>query len=183
MSLAAGIPTSRELLAGDPGTRELRWYAAYTCANHEKSVSRQLELRSVETFLPLYEKVSRWKDRWVKVQLPLFSGYVFVRMATAEKLRVLEIPSVVRLVGFNGQPTPLPDEEMQKLRNGLNGRNHAEPWPYLQVGRRVRVKSGALQGLNGVLLKKKNSYRFVLSLELIQRSIAVEMDAGEIETV
>ncbi len=157
-----------------------RWYAAYTCAHHEKSVARQLELRSIESFLPLYEKVSRWKDRRVKVQLPLFSGYVFVRMALEEKLRVLQIPSMVRLVGFNGSPTPLNDDEMEAMRNGLTRILHAKPCPYLQVGRRVRIKSGPLAGLQGILLRKKASYRFVLSLEQIHRSIVVDVDAVDL---
>lgn len=161
---------------------ERRWYAAYTCAHHEKSVARQLELRAIESFLPLYEKISRWKDRRVKVQMPLFSGYVFVRMALEERLRVLQIPSVVRLVGFNGIPTPLNDDEMQGMRNGLSGTLCAEPCPYLQVGCRVRIKSGPLAGIEGILRRKKGTYRFVLSLELIQRSIVVEVDAEDIET-
>jgi len=162
---------------------ELRWYAAYTRAHHEKSVSRQLELRSIESFLPLYEKLSRWKDRRVKVQLPLFSGYVFVRMAMEERLRVLQIPSVVCLVGFNGQPAALQEEEMEAMRNGLSGGLHAEPHPYLRVGRLVRIKSGPLAGLQGVLLRKKARYRFVLSLELIQRSLVVDVDAADIMAV
>lgn len=161
--------------------KNLRWYAAYSCANHEKSIARQFELRSIESFLPLYEKPSRWKDRTVKLQLPLFPGYVFVRLAIEEKLRVLQVPGVVRLVGFKGHPVPLPDEEMQALREGLSDSLLAEPCPYLQVGRRVRVRSGALRGLEGILLKKKSGYRFVLSMELIQRSIAVEVDAADLE--
>lgn len=165
------------------GGAERRWYAAYTCANHEKTVAKQLEVRSVEFFLPLYERLSRWKDRRVKVQLPLFSGYVFVRMTLDEKLRVLQVPGLVRLVGFNGQPSPLADDEIEAMRNGLGGGIWAEPCPYLQVGRRVRIKSGVLGGLEGVLLKKKHGYRFVLSLTLIQRSIAVEVDAANLESV
>ena len=159
----------------------LHWYAAYSRANHEKSVTRQLELRSIESFLPLYERPSRWKDRTVKLQLPLFPGYVFVRLAIEEKLRVLQVPGVVRLVGFNGNPAPLLEEEMQALREGLSDSLRAEPCPYLQIGHRVRVKSGALRGLEGILLKKKSGYRFVLSLALIQRSIAVEVDAEDLE--
>jgi transcription antitermination factor NusG len=184
MGLATAVLTTSAHLSGVlPKMGELRWFAAHTCANHEKSVSRQLELRSVDTFLPLYEKVSHWKDRRVKLQLPLFPGYIFVRVAIEEKLQVLEIPSIVRLVGFNGHPTPLPEEEMQRLRHSLDGRVGVQPHPYLQVGRRVRIKSGALKGLDGILLKKKNGYRFVVSLDLIQRSIAVELDAGEIEVL
>ena len=169
------VPAPRERAA------ERRWYAAYTCARHEKSVVRQLELRCIESYLPLYEKVSLWRDRRVKVQLPLFSGYVFVHMAPEEKPHVLHVAGVVRLVGFGGHPAPLPEEEMEALRRGLSGMLHAEPCPYLQLGCRVRLKSGPLRGLQGVLLKKKTGYRFVLSLKLIQRSIAVEVGAEDIE--
>jgi transcription antitermination factor NusG len=88
---------------------ELRWFAAYTCANHEKKVREQLDQRSVESFLPLYETVRRWKDRRMCLQLPLFAGYVFVRMAMVDRLRVLQVPSIVRIVGFNGHLAALPD--------------------------------------------------------------------------
>jgi transcription antitermination factor NusG len=172
------VPSFGELSVSHP---ETHWYAAYTCAQHEKSVARHLELRSIESFLPIYEKVSRWKDRRVKLQLPLFSGYVFVRLPLEQKLRVLQIPGVVRLVGFNGQPTPVGDEEMHALRSGLSGSLHAQPCPYLTIGRRVRIMAGPLRGLDGVLARKKTGFRFVLSLELIQRSIAVEVDAADLE--
>jgi transcription antitermination factor NusG len=140
-----------------------------------------MQLRAIESYLPLYKKVSRWKDRRVVVHLPLFSGYVFVRMALEEKLRVLQIPGLVRLVGFNGTPTPLGDEEMLAMRNGLTTDIHAEPCPYLQIGRRVRIKSGPLAGFQGILLRKKKSYRLVLSVEMIRRSIAVDVDMADID--
>ncbi|MGC2829242.1 MAG: UpxY family transcription antiterminator [Candidatus Acidiferrum sp.] len=159
------------------------WYALHTCANHEKMVARQLELRSFECFLPLFEKMSRWKDRQVRVQLPLFSGYVLVRMALTEKLRALQIPGVVRLVGFGGQAAPIDDHEMQALQRGFDGGLLAEPCPYLTIGRRVRVRSGPLQGLEGILSRKKTICRFVLSLHLIQRSMAVEVNAEDLEAI
>jgi transcription antitermination factor NusG len=159
---------------------EPRWYVAQTCSRHEKRVAEQLSARRIENFLPLYEMVSRWKDRRVRVQLPLFAGYVFVRVPLQERLRALEIPSVARLVGFGGLPAPLPDDEMEAMRNGLAGQLRAEPHPYLTVGRRVRIKFGPLAGLQGILLRKKASYRFVLSLELIHRSIVVDVDAGDL---
>jgi transcription antitermination factor NusG len=162
---------------------ELRWYAAYSCANHERSVAEQLGQRSVEHFLPLYECVRQWKDRRTRLQLPLFPGYVFVRLALRDRLRVLQIPSVVRLVGFGGLPTALPDEDMKALRNGLARQLRAEPHPYLTAGRRVRIKHGPLQGLEGLLVRKKGKFRVVLSIELILRSIAVELDATEIDLV
>ncbi len=98
---------------------EQHWYAAYTCAQHEKRVAAELGMREVERFLPLYSSVRRWKDRRVTLDLPLFPGYVFVRLALRDRLRVLQIPSVVRLVGFNGLPAALPEEEMEILRSGL----------------------------------------------------------------
>jgi transcription antitermination factor NusG len=157
------------------------WYALYTCANHEKRVAAELHAKTVEHFLPLYSSVRRWKDRRVTLDLPLFPGYVFVRLALRDRMRVVQIPSVVRFVGFGCQPIALPDEEMQRLRTGLIGMLHAKPCAYLQAGSRVRVKSGPLQGLEGILKKKKNGYRFIVSLKLIQRSIAVEVDAADVE--
>lgn len=160
---------------------ELRWYAVYTCANHEKRVAVQLARNSVEHFLPLYEAVRCWKDRRVRLQLPLFPGYVFVRMALKCRFHVLSIPSVVRLVGFNGSPTPLADDEMQALRNGLTHRLRAEPHPYVTVGRRARIIRGPLEGREGVLVRKRGNFRVVLSIDLIQRSIALEIDVADIE--
>src|SRR5579864_1740010 len=97
-----------------------RWYAAYTCANHEKRVAAEMGARDVEHFLPLYSSVRRWKDRRVKLELPLFPGYVFVRLALCNRLRVAQIPSVVRLVGFGGLPIALPDTDMEIMRSGLS---------------------------------------------------------------
>jgi transcription antitermination factor NusG len=159
------------------------WYAAYTCANHEKRVAEQLSVRSVEHFLPLYESVRRWKDRRVQLQLPLFPGYVFVRLALRDRLQVLEIPSVARLVGFNGVPTPLPEAEIEALKAGLESGVRALPHPYLKVGRRVRITSGPFEGLEGVLIRKKNELRFVISLDLIQRSILLDIEASSVEPV
>jgi transcription antitermination factor NusG len=162
---------------------ELRWYAAYTCAKHEKRVAEQFTERELENFLPQYESVRRWKDRRMKLQLPLFPGYVFVRLALRERLRALETPSVVRLVGFNGRPTALADKEMEALRACVAAGLAAKPHAYLTVGRRVRIKRGPLAELEGVLIRKKNTFRVVLSLDLIARSAAVEVDVADLERV
>jgi transcription antitermination factor NusG len=159
------------------------WYAAYTCANNEKLVASKLLARGVEHFLPLYSSVRQWKDRRITLDLPLFPGYVFVRLALVERLRVLQIPRVVRLVGFSGVPSALPDEQVEVLRTGLAERLRAEPHPFLTVGRRVRIVRGPLAGLEGVLLRKKGSFRFVLSVELIQRSLSVDVDASEVQAL
>jgi transcription antitermination factor NusG len=160
---------------------ELRWYAAYTCANHEKRVREQLEQRSIESYLPVYKTVRRWKDRQMPMQLPLFPGYVFVRMALVDRLRVLQVPSVVRLVGFNGHLAALPDAEIEGLKNGLASGVRAEPHCFLTDGRRVRIKAGPLEGREGILLRRKGSLRVVLSIELIQRSIVVDVDVADVQ--
>jgi transcription antitermination factor NusG len=156
------------------------WYAAYTCAQHEKRVAAELVARDVEHFLPLYSSMRRWKDRRVQLELPLFPGYVFVRFALCNRLRVVQIPSLVRLVGFGGLPTALPDTEMEIMRSGLSLNLRAEPHPFLTVGRRVRITCGPFMGLEGVLKRKKSDMRVVVSLELIQRSVAVSVEAADV---
>jgi transcription antitermination factor NusG len=174
------IPKSATNFADYPGFGsnffEPFWYAAYTKANHEKRVAQQLEQRCIEHFLPLYESMRRWKDRRIWLQTALFPGYVFVRLALRDRLQLLQIPGVVRLVNFNGHPAPLPVEDIQAIRNCLGRSRRIEPHPYMQAGLRVRVMSGPLQGLEGVLLRRKNKARFVLSFDLIMRSVAVEID-------
>jgi transcription antitermination factor NusG len=160
----------------DPSFSEPLWYAVYTNANHEKRVAQQLGQRSIEHLLPLYDSVRRWKDRRVHLQMPLFPGYVFVRFALRDRLQVLQIPSVAHLVSFNGHPAAVPKEDIHAIQNCLNHGRQVEPHPYLQAGRRARVSNGPLQGLEGIILRRKNRTRFVLSFELIARSVAVEID-------
>jgi transcription antitermination factor NusG len=162
---------------------EPRWYAAYTSANHEKRVAQQLAQRSVEYFLPLHESVRRWKDRRMKLQLPLFPGYVFVHIALRDRLQVLQIPSIIHLVNFGGHPAPLPEEDIHAIRNCLSHGSQIEAHPYLQAGRRARVTGGPLQGLEGIILRRKNRTRLILSFHLIMRSVAVEIDTMELESV
>lgn len=159
------------------------WYAAHTSANHEKRVAEQLVRRSVEHFLPLYQSARRWKDRRVQLQLPLFPGYVFVRLALRDRLQVLQVPGVAKLVGFSGTPTALPQEEIDALRTSLLNGVRAEPHPYLTVGRHVRINSGPLAGMEGILIRKKNQDRLVISLDLILKSVAVEVSALELESM
>lgn len=173
-------PVAEYVQALPPEYLELHWYAAYTRARHEKRVAEQLQERAVELFLPLYQAVHRWKDRQKLVEIPLFSGYVFARIALKERLSVLQIPGVVRLVGSNGHPIPLPDAEIEALRSGLAQKLRAEPHPYLTVGRRVRIRSGPLMGLEGILVRKKNKFRVVLTIELLLRSIVVDIDSVDV---
>jgi len=164
----------------DPSFIEPLWYAVYTNANHEKRVAQQLGQRSIEHILPLYDSVRRWKDRRVHLQMPLFPGYVFVHFALRERLQVLQIPSVAHLVSFNGQPAALPEEDIHAIQNCLNYGHQVAPHPYLQAGRRARVRSGPLQGLEGIILRRKNRTRFILSFDLIMRSVAVEIEETEL---
>jgi transcription antitermination factor NusG len=160
--------------------REHRWYAAYTSANHEKRVSLQLAMRRIEHFLPMYQSVRRWKDRRVKLEMPLFPGYLFVRLALQDRLQVLKVPGVANLVSFCGKPAALTDSELELLRESLSGGLKAEPHPYLSVGRKVRLQSGPLSGLSGILVRRKSGARFVVSVDLIQRSVAVELDEADL---
>jgi transcription antitermination factor NusG len=163
--------------------QEERWYAAYTCANHEKRVAAQLQARSVEHLLPLYSSMRRWKDRRVLIDFPLFPGYVFVRFALCHRLRVLQIPSLVRLVGFGGEPHALADGEIALLRSSLTGATRFAPHPYLRTGSRVRIARGPLKGVEGILVRKKNEFRVVLSIDVIACSASVEVDSADIERI
>lgn len=159
---------------------EPRWYAAYTSANHEKRVAEQLQRRSVENFLPLYESVRRWKDRRVRLKLPLFPGYVFVHMALRDRLKVLQVPGVAKLVSFQGHPAPVPDKAIEAIRACLAGPHPIQPHRYLQRGQRVRVLSGPLAGLTGIVVRQKKSTRFVISFDLLMRSVSVELDSSDL---
>jgi transcription antitermination factor NusG len=156
------------------------WYAAYTRSHHERCVAEQLQTRTVEHFLPLYETVRKWKDRRKRMELPLFPGYIFVRIALQERLRVLVVPGVVRLVGFDNHPAALPDNEIEALRSVMGRGLRSEPHPYLTVGRKVRIARGALEGMEGVLVRKKGRVRLVLSIDLIRQSAMIEVDSADV---
>jgi len=177
-----GQETLRGSPAGSPGNAPgLAWYALYTCPRHEKCVAQQMEQRSIACFLPLYRSVRRWKDRRKELELALFPGYVFVHMAWQDRLRVLQLPSAVRLVSFNGQPAVLPEGEIERLRQSLTRGGRMEPHPYLRAGRRVRVRSGPMRGLEGIIVRRRRHSRVVFSLDAIMRSVAVEVDEAELE--
>jgi len=158
-----------------------KWFAAYTNSRHEKSVASQCAERRIESFLPLYTTRHRWRNRCeMLVELPLFRNYVFVRIDPRERVRVLELPGVLSLVGFGRTLAPLPDFEIEALRSGL-GQRKIEPHPYLVIGERVRIKAGPMSGMEGVLVRKKNNFRVVLALDVIMQSVAVEVDADDLE--
>lgn len=158
-----------------------QWYAVYTRSRHEKSAADLLRRRQIETFLPLYETVRRWKNGDHRVQLPLFPGYAFVRIELRERLRVLKVPGIVRVVGFDGQPIPVADEEVESLRRALSAGVKAVPHPYLTVGRRARITAGPLAGREGILVRRKDAVCVVLSIDLVQRSVLVHLEADALE--
>jgi transcription antitermination factor NusG len=161
----------------------LQWFAAYTTPRHEKHVGEVLAERNIESFLPLYRTVRQWKKSSpVTLELPLFPCYLFVRINRAARGAVLSLPGVVSIVGSTKEPWPLPQLEVEALRLGAK-LGKAEPHPYLRVGERVRIKSGVMAGVEGILVRKKNEFRFVLTLEAIMRSVSVEVDASELELV
>jgi transcription antitermination factor NusG len=164
-----------------PRADQFHWYAAYTAANHEKRIAAELERRSIESFLPLCTSLRRWKDRRVQLELPLFPGYIFVHFSAPDRLRVLQIPGVVRFVGFGNGASPVPEQEIDRIRVVLDQGYLAEPYPYLDNGRRVRVKTGPLQGVEGIVVRRKSRTRFILSVALIQRAVALEIDGLELE--
>lgn len=179
-ALAMSLSKTDTIPEGAQALPNAHWYAAYTSANHEKRVAEQLARKEVEHFLPLYEAIHQWKDRRVRLQLPLFPGYIFVCVALSEKLKVLQIGGVARLVGFGDRPVPMPEDEIESLRRGLQGSLKMEPHPYLSEGQRVRIIRGPLTGMDGILLRKKGNLRLVLSIDLIMRSVVVDVDAADI---
>jgi transcription antitermination factor NusG len=156
------------------------WYAAYTASRHEKTVAEHLRQRDVECFLPLYESVRRWNNGRHRVQLPLFPSYIFVRMALRDRLRVLQVPGLVQLVTFQGAPASLPESEITTIRGALASGVQAQPYRYLSEGSKVEICHGPLQGMRGVLLRHQGQFRVVISVEMIMRSIVVEVDAPDV---
>lgn len=162
---------------------ERRWYALYTRSRHEKRVAEELRARRFESFLPLYESVRQWKDRRARVELPLFPGYVFVRFDLGERIRVLQVPSVVQIVGNHGRPIPLQEQEVSALLLAADGTARPEPHPYLAVGKKVRIVRGPFQGLEGFVKRRKGNFRVVISLDSIMRSMVLNMDEADLEPV
>ncbi len=162
----------------------LDWYAVYTRARHEKVVAEELWLRQIECLLPLQERLSRWKDRRKLVQFPLFPGYLFVRTDMgSRRLDVLKVPSIVRIIGFNGVPERIPNAQIEAVKSLVFNEIPLNPHPFIREGDRARILCGPLRGVEGLLLEKKNRYTFILSIDLIQQSVACEIDAADVEKV
>ncbi len=159
------------------------WYALHTRPRHEKVVVQRLADRGVETFLPIVTEVHRWADRKKSVQLPLFSCYVFAKFIPnrSERLRMLRVDGVLGLVGSQGEGTAIPSEQIESVRALIDG---TLPWsshPFLKIGQRVRVRGGALDGVEGILVSRSGSDTLVISVDAIQRSLAVSVKGYEVE--
>ena len=160
-----------------------RWYGLYTRPRHEKMVACRLEERGVTTFLPLVTEVRRWSDRKKTVQLPLFSCYVFAKFTPdrSDRLRVLRVDGVFGLVGTRGEGTAIPDEQIGAVRSLVETKLPWSSYPFLKIGQRVRIRSGALYGLEGILVSRNGGRTLVISIDAIQRSLAVRVEGYEVE--
>jgi transcription antitermination factor NusG len=159
------------------------WYALYTRHQHEKTVAEMLSLKGFEVFLPLYRAVHRWKDRSKILSLPLFPGYVFVRGGLDRRVQLVTTPGVYMILCRGIHVAFIPEEEILTIQKSLEGNYHVEPHPFLKCGDRVRVKRGALEGVEGILARKKNMCRLVLSVDMLAQSVGVEIDASDVEAV
>ncbi len=157
------------------------WHAVYTRHQHEKTVANGLAGKQFDVFLPLYTSVRRWKDRTVRLPLPLFPGYVFLRGDMDRRLDILTTPGVHCLLCWGGKPALVPEVEIEAVRRVLETRFQVEPYPFLSCGDKVRVTSGALTGIEGIVVRKKNSCRLVLSVEVLEKSVAVEVGGITVE--
>ena len=159
-----------------------RWFALYTTARHEKRVAQHLGQREIECYLPLYRSDRRWSDgSRVTLDLPLFPSYLFIHIERSERGRVLAVPGVLAVVaGTGGEPAPLPDAIIEAMRAGLEQRN-VQPHPLLTAGQRVRIRSGALEGLEGIVVRNRNKLRVVITLEHILQSYAVEVSQEDLD--
>src|SRR5579883_490128 len=160
-----------------------QWYAVRTAAGREKAVSAQLQNKGFEDFLPLYKTKRQWSDRTKELEFPLFPGYLFCRFDFSHRLPILVTPGVKLIVGYGKIPAPVSEAEIESLRRAVTSGAEATPWPYLSVGQKVRVREGSMAGVEGILLQVKNSWRIVLSVELLRRSVAVELDRAAIAPV
>jgi transcriptional antiterminator NusG len=162
-----------------------RWYALYTRSRFEKRMLSELTDRNIEVFLPMREVLSRWKDRKKRIWIPLFPGYIFVNhVDTPEnRYKILNVPGAVRFVSIQGHAEPIPEEQIQSVRRFLESNIAIDPYPYMKLGSRVEIFAGPLKGIQGILVKKRGRFRFVLQVDLIRQAVSVEIDASDVRPV
>jgi len=167
-----------ETATGQDVATEYPWFALQVRTRHESGITNYLRGQGYESFLPLYKCRKRWSDRVKEVQTPLFPGYLFCRFDPQDRLPVMKIPGVMQIVGANRVPIPVDEVEISAIRTLVASGMPNQPWPFLQVGERVRIESGSLCGLEGILMDFKGTHRLVLSITLLQRSVSVEIDSA-----
>lgn len=162
---------------------DMAWCALYTRHQHEKTVAEMLSAKGFDVFLPLYDSLRQWKDRKKMLTLPLFPCYVFVRGGITRRLQVMTTPGVHMMICTGDRVAIIPEEEIEAIRRAVDGPYRVEPHPFLKCGERVRIKRGPLEGLEGILVRKKNLCRLILSVQMLTQSVAVEIDASAVEPV
>ena len=168
----------------DPfGRQDSHWWALYTRHKHKRVVSDMLLAKGFEIFLPVYDSIRRWKDRQKVLSLPLFPCYVFVKGAFNRRLQVVSTPGVHMILSHGERAAVIPENEIDAIRQTIEGHFRVEPHPFLRCGERVRVIRGSLQGVEGILIRKKNQFRLVLTVEMLAKSVAVEIDATAVEPI
>jgi transcriptional antiterminator NusG len=185
MSSGNAVQTAMDGIGLSPVVEPAQWYAIRTRSRHEKMVADQLDKLGVENFLPLVKRTRQWSDRTKEVELPLFSGYTFVRvvLSSPDRLRVLQTHGVAGFVGINCCGTAIPDNQIEDIRTLLASDVPFEEQPFLRVGQRVRVRGGALDGVEGILSAQHDDHSLVISLEPIQRSLSVRIQGYSVEPV
>jgi transcription antitermination factor NusG len=173
------------MLAPLPAAEELRWYALHTRARHERVVEHRLREQGMETFLPTVRETHRWSDRKKTVEVPLFSCYVFVRciLNSDDRTRVYRVESVHGFVGTRGAGMAIPDEQIESVRTALSQPAPCRSHPFLKVGQRVRVCGGAMDGVEGVFLSENGDQSLVISVDVIQRSLAIRIDGYDVKPI
>ena len=164
---------------------ESNWYAVHTMARHEKRIAAQFEEKHVCTFLPLLHQIHRWSDRRSIVEVPMFNCYAFVRIAqtTTERLKVLRTPGVLGFVGSERQGTPIPDEQIESLQTAIREKIPCAAHPFISIGQRVRIRGGSLDGTEGILVRQGSEQSVVITVELLQRSVAIRVEGYDIEPI
>jgi transcription antitermination factor NusG len=186
MSMSGGVECwTRDSELSTQAGSDRAWYAVHTYPRHEKAVAERMQRQGMTVFLPMLSEMHRWSDRRKFVQLPLFSCYVFVQMPprNEDRIRVLRTDGVISLVGMRGQGTPIPEEQIEAVRTVLAQGLTCGAHPFLKAGQRVRIRGGALDGVEGVFLSQNGDRTLVVSVDAIQRSLAVRIDGYEVDVI
>jgi transcription antitermination factor NusG len=177
------LTASTSAMRAESLARPAQWYAVYTKSRHEKVVHRCLQSKGIDSFLPLCQVLSRWKDRRVWVEKPLFPGYLFVDLPRENLGPVKAARGVVHVLGNDEGPIQVPEEQVEAVRRMVERHVPLDPWPYMEQGKRVRVMSGPLIGMEGFIVERKKKCRLVVSVDLLGRSVATEIEAQSVELI